>query len=122
MCLSGDACTPTVLLEGTTGVPEGSNIVARKSLSSQVIEEIDRTRGLLAPIIDISDPMTGHIIGSAIESLNRVERLCVEAGRQAPTISDFAIPLVQHQHAATAKAPETAPKPARKRASKGAGQ
>jgi hypothetical protein len=94
--------------------------MARKSLSSQVIEEIDRTRGLLAPIMDITDPMTAHIIGSAIESLNKVERLCIEAGRSAPTISDFAIPLVQHSHAPTVQASEATPKPARKRASRGA--
>jgi hypothetical protein len=106
--------------EGKPSTLEGSHIMARKSLSSQVIEEIDRTRGLLAPIIDISDPMTGHIIGSALESLNKVERLCVEAGRSAPTISDFAIPLTQHQHAPTATAPEKPAQPARKRASRAA--
>ena len=53
--------------------------MARKSLSSQVIEEVDRARGLLAPIRDITDPMTSHLVGAVLESLNRVETLCLGA-------------------------------------------
>ena len=51
--------------------------MARKSLSSSVIEEIDRARGLLKPVQDITDPMTSHLIGSALESLRRVESMCL---------------------------------------------
>ena len=46
--------------------------MARKSLSSQVIEEIDRARGLLRPVQDITDPMTSHLVGAVLESLHRV--------------------------------------------------
>lgn len=53
--------------------------MARKSLSSQVIEEVDRARGLLAPIQDITDPMTSHLVGAVLESLRRVETLCLGA-------------------------------------------
>jgi hypothetical protein len=53
--------------------------MARRSLSSQVIEEIDRARGLLAPIQDITDPMTSHLVGAVLESLRRVESMCLGA-------------------------------------------
>lgn len=53
--------------------------MARKSLSSQVIEEIDRARGLLRPVQDIVDPMTSHMVGAVLESLHRVETMCLSA-------------------------------------------
>lgn len=51
--------------------------MARKSLSSSVIEEVDRARGLLKPVQDITDPMTSHLIGAVLESLHRVESMCL---------------------------------------------
>ena len=53
--------------------------MARKSLSAQVIEEVDRTRGLLKPVQDITDPMTSHLVGTALASLQRIEDMCLNA-------------------------------------------
>ena len=53
--------------------------MARKSLSSQVIEEVDRACGLLKPVQDIVDPMTAHMVGAVLESLHRVETMCLAA-------------------------------------------
>lgn len=53
--------------------------MARRSLSSQVIEEVDRARGLLRPVQDITDPMTGHMVGAVLDSLQRVLDLCYAA-------------------------------------------
>lgn len=53
--------------------------MARKSLSQQVIDEVDRARGLLAPIKEIVDPMTAHMVGAVLESLHRIEGMCLAA-------------------------------------------
>jgi hypothetical protein len=53
--------------------------MARRSLSSQVLEELDRARGLLEPIQDIVDPMTSHMVGSVLTSLHRIEGMCLAA-------------------------------------------
>lgn len=53
--------------------------MARRSLSVQVIEEVDRARGLLKPIQDMVDPMTSHMVGAVLESLHRVETMCLNA-------------------------------------------
>lgn len=53
--------------------------MARKSLSSQVIEEVDRARGLLEPVQSIVDPMTSHMVGAVLESLHRIETMCLSA-------------------------------------------
>jgi hypothetical protein len=53
--------------------------MARKSLSQQVIDEVDRARGLLEPIKGIVDPMTAHIVGAVLESLHRIEGMCISA-------------------------------------------
>jgi hypothetical protein len=53
--------------------------MARKSLSDQVIEEIDRAAGLLRPVQEIVDPMTAHMVGAVLESLHRVETMCLAA-------------------------------------------
>lgn len=53
--------------------------MARRSLSSQVIEEVDRARGLLRPVQDITDPMTGHMVGAVLDSLQRVLDMCYAA-------------------------------------------
>lgn len=53
--------------------------MARKSLSSQVIEELDRARGILSSLQDSSDPIPGILIGTALESLHRIETMCLAA-------------------------------------------
>lgn len=57
--------------------------MARKSLSDQVIEEVDRARGLLKPVQDIVDPMTSHMVGAVLESLHRIETMCIAAKQRA---------------------------------------
>lgn len=95
--------------------------MARKSLSNQVIEELDRARGLLRPVQDIVDPMTGHMVGAVLESLHRIETMCLAAGQSnANTIladSPLAIAFgrdqlaqARHKAAATTKRPSRARK------------
>jgi hypothetical protein len=97
--------------------------MARKGLSSQVIEEIDRARGLLRPIQDMVDPMTSHMVGAVLESLHRVESMCIAAQQvNANSITDpspLAIvfagdKLDQARH----KAPATTKRPSRARKEK----
>lgn len=59
--------------------------MARKSLSSQVMEELDRARGILTSLQDSSDPIPGILIGTALESLHRIETLCISAIREKAT-------------------------------------
>lgn len=59
--------------------------MARKSLSSQVMEELDRARGILTSLQDSSDPIPAILIGTALESLHRIETLCVNAIREKAT-------------------------------------
>ena len=54
-------------------------LMARKCLSSQVIEELDRTAGLLRPVQDIVDPMTSHMVGAALDGIQRALDLCYAA-------------------------------------------
>lgn len=86
--------------------------MARRSLSAQVIDEVDRARGLLEPIRDIVDPMTSHMVGAVLESLHRVETMCL-AARQADVNSALtelpALVSVDVQQAAT-KASSPRPK------------
>lgn len=63
--------------------------MARRSLSSQVIEELDRTAGLLRPVQDIVDPMTSHMVGAALDGIQRALDLCY-AARTGP--SDTIVP------------------------------
>ena len=53
--------------------------MARKSLSSQVIEELDRARGMLSSLQDSSDPIPAILIGTVLESLHRIETMCLAA-------------------------------------------
>ena len=57
--------------------------MARKSLSDQVLEEVDRAAGLLRPVQEIVDPMTSHMVGAVLESLHRVETMCIAAKQRA---------------------------------------
>ena len=97
--------------------------MARKSLSSQVIEEVDRARGLLRPVQDIVDQMTSHMVGAVLESLHRVESMCLAAMQRdvngiisEPGIGDrFRKPPVDapaHRKPATTKRPSRARKEA----------
>lgn len=53
--------------------------MARKSLSSQVIEELERTARILRPVEEIVDPMTGHMVGTALDCIERALDLCYAA-------------------------------------------
>jgi hypothetical protein len=90
--------------------------MARKSLSDQVIEEIDRARGLLRPVQDIVDPMTAHMVGAVLESLHRVETMCLAAKQRQvnEVLSDTPLSIAfgadklaqaQHRKPATTKRP-----------------
>lgn len=57
--------------------------MARKTLSSQVLAEVDRIRMLLGPLVDITDPMTGAFVNQALVDLGRIESLCLGAMQQA---------------------------------------
>lgn len=57
--------------------------MARKSLSSQVIEELDRAGGLLRSVADSVDPIIAHLLGAVEESHRRIERMCVQARQTA---------------------------------------
>lgn len=98
--------------------------MARKSLSSQVIEEVDRARGLLKPVQDIVDPMTAHMVGQALESLHRIETMCLSSKQRdvnaaladsplAIAFGDDALSKARTRKATPHKAP-----PAAKRAAK----
>lgn len=84
--------------------------MARKSLSSQVIEELDRARGILSSLQDSSDPIPGILIGTALESLHRIESMCI-AARQSAVNTTLADPPV---NVPLAGAPDT-PAPVRRR-------
>lgn len=97
--------------------------MARKSLSDQVIEEIDRAAGLLRPVQDIVDPMTSHMVGAVLESLHRVETMCLAAKQRAvnevladtPLAVAFGtdkLAVAQHKRAASTKRPVRARKTA----------
>jgi hypothetical protein len=93
--------------------------MARKSLSVQVIEEVDRARGLLRPVQDIVDPMTSHMVGAVLESLHRVETMCLAAQQRqanenlAPSplsivFAGDALDQARQKKAATTKRPSRA--------------
>lgn len=56
--------------------------MARKSLSSQVIEELDRGSALLRSVADSVDPIIGHLLGAVMESHRRIETMCLQAQQQ----------------------------------------
>lgn len=53
--------------------------MARKSLSSQVIEELDRVFALLLPVQELVDPMTSHMVGASLSGIQRALDLCYAA-------------------------------------------
>lgn len=67
--------------------------MARKSLSSQVIEELDRAGGLLRSVADSVDPIIGHLLGAVEESHRRIETMCL-AARQSAVNGALADPAV----------------------------
>jgi hypothetical protein len=94
--------------------------MARKSLSDQVLEEIDRAAGLLRPVQEIVDPMTSHMVGAVLESLHRVETMCIAAKQRTmnETLAESPLAIVfagdkldQARH----KAPATTKRPSRAR-------
>lgn len=71
-----------MLPEGKRSTLEGMCLMARKSLSSQVLEELDRAGGLLRSVADSVDPIIGHLLGTVAESHRRIETLCLRAQQQ----------------------------------------
>lgn len=97
--------------------------MARKSLSNQVLEEVDRAAGLLRPVQDIVDPMTSHMVGAVLESLRRIETMCIAAKQVQVNENLSKTPLAvafgsdklaeaQHKRPATTKRPSRARKSA----------
>jgi hypothetical protein len=94
--------------------------MARKSLSSQVIEELDRAGGLLRSVADSVDPIIGHLLGAVEESHRRIERMCVQAQQQyanavtndTPTVVEVVEdPKTPRRRTAAHKAPATTRRP-----------
>lgn len=96
--------------------------MARKGLATQVIEELDRARGILSSLQDSSDPIPGILIGSALESLHRIETMCLAAmqtnansiTKPSPLAIVFAgdkLDQARHKSPATTKRPARARKP-----------
>lgn len=98
--------------------------MARRSLSSQVIEETDRAAGLLRPVQDITDPMTSHMVGAVLTSLQRILDMCY-AARTGPTdaiVSDTPLGVAfgaDKLAQAQSKAPATTRRPRTHRKSAG---
>lgn len=95
--------------------------MARKTLSSQIIEETDRCRGLLASVQDSSSDILGILIGTAIESLNRIEGLCLSAMQSTVTAALQGNPLATVEKAeetrpASTRRPATHKAPSRRKA------
>lgn len=57
--------------------------MARRSLSSQVLEELDRAGGLLRSVADSVDPIIGHLLGEVQRSHQRIETMCLSARQSA---------------------------------------
>lgn len=53
--------------------------MARRSLSSQVLLEVDRVGDILRGAKSIVDPMTAHMIETALQGLHAIETLCLSA-------------------------------------------
>lgn len=97
--------------------------MARKSLSSQVIEELDRAGGLLRSVADSVDPIIGHLLGAVEESHRRIETMCIQAQQQvvnAVTKDTTAVqeviedPKAQRRRTPSHKAPASTRKPVAK--------
>lgn len=56
--------------------------MTRKSLSAQVMEEVDRARGVLSSTMPLIEPLAGVLLEGVAESLQRIEGMCLRA-RQA---------------------------------------
>lgn len=95
--------------------------MARKGLATQVIEELDRARGILSSLQDSSDPIPGILIGTALESLHRIETMCISAVQAnvnsitdpsplAIAFGEDKLAQARHKAAATTKRPARARK------------
>lgn len=65
--------------------------MARKSLSAQVMDEVDRARGVLSSTMPLLEPLAGALLEGVSESLQRIEGMCLRA-RQADVNSILADP------------------------------
>jgi hypothetical protein len=68
--------------EGKLSTLEGSLLMARKSLSSQVLEELDRAGGMLRSVADSVDPIIAVLLDNVAQSHRRIETLCLNARQQ----------------------------------------
>jgi hypothetical protein len=67
--------------------------MARRSLSSQVIEEVDRTRGLVSSVQDSVDPIICALLDHVQEGLHRIETMCLTAMQRNANDINGALPL-----------------------------
>jgi hypothetical protein len=85
--------------------------MARRSLSSQVIEELDRANGLLRSVADSVDPIIGHLLGAVMDSHQRIQDMCL-AARTGPTDALVSVPSVPAANASEKTAPAKRRSPA----------
>jgi hypothetical protein len=57
--------------------------MARKSLSDQVLEELDRGGRLLRSVQDSVDPIIGHLLDEVQVSMHRIEGMCLRAKQRS---------------------------------------
>lgn len=57
--------------------------MARRSLSSQVLEELDRAGGMLRSVADSVDPIIGVLLDNVAASHRRIETMCLAARQSA---------------------------------------
>lgn len=57
--------------------------MARKSLSSQVLEELDRAGGMLRSVADSVDPIIAVLLDNVAQSHRRIETMCLAAQQRA---------------------------------------
>lgn len=95
--------------------------MARRSLSAQVIEEADRVKEILEGAKGLLDPMSAHMVETALQGLHRIESLCLSATQRAvdaalaPSASAIAAPEKPRRGAAAAAATAAATAPRRSR-------
>jgi hypothetical protein len=89
--------------------------MARKSLSDQVMEELDRAAGLLRSVADSVDPIIGHLLGAVQESHHRIETMCLASKQR--TVDQFlgdigreVVEIAKNDPPATTRRPRTAHK------------
>lgn len=57
--------------------------MARKSLSAQVLEEVERANGTLRSVADSVDPIIAVLLDNVAESHRRIQGLCLAAAQRS---------------------------------------